>query len=156
MDSFDRKILAELQQNGRIFLTELSDKIGISLSPCQRRLKLLEQNGVICAYQASVAPEKIGLHFSAVVFVEVREGTLSQLQAFENALQDIPQIVQAQRLFGKPDYMLQVVCESLENFQTLYDQKLATLPNILRLSSTLVMKEVVPKRGLPLNDGASL
>ncbi|TCP97311.1 AsnC family transcriptional regulator [Cricetibacter osteomyelitidis] len=150
MDSFDRKILAELQQNGRISLTELSDKIGISLSPCQRRLKLLEQNGVICDYQANVNPEKVGLHFSAIVFVEIREVTLPQLQAFENALHDIPQIIQAQRLFGKPDYMLQIVCENLAAFQTLYDKKLATLPNILRLSSTLVMKEIVAKRGLPL------
>ncbi|AUI66016.1 MULTISPECIES: Lrp/AsnC family transcriptional regulator [Glaesserella] len=150
MDRIDRKILAEMQKNGRISLTELADKIGISLSPCQRRVKQLEQNGVIQGYQTVIDPKAVGLDFSAIVFVTLKNVVMDDVAKFELALQDLPEIIQAQRLFGDIDYILHIVTPSLESFQLFYDKKLTSLPNVLRLSSTLVMKEVVPKRALPL------
>lgn len=72
MDNLDKKILAHIQKNGRISLTELSDKVGLSISPCQRRLKQLEDSGVISGYRAEVNPERIGLNFSAIVFVKMK------------------------------------------------------------------------------------
>ena len=150
MDRTDRKILAELQTDGRLSITELADRVGLSLSPCHRRLRALEESGVIVGYRAILAPSELGLNFSAIVFVSLREVTRQAVGDFEAALPDIVQIVEAQRLFGDPDYMLHVVARDLPAFQQLYDERLTSLPNVLRLSSTLVMKRVIQDRALPL------
>jgi DNA-binding Lrp family transcriptional regulator len=150
MDDIDRKILAELQQDGRLTVTELSERIGLSLSPCQRRLRALEKEKVIQGYRAAIDPATVGLNFSAIVFATLREGSREQVQSFEDALLDIPEITQAERLFGDPDYMLHVVTRDLKAFQTLYDRSLLALPCVLRLTSTLVMKSIFQNRPLPL------
>ncbi|QQC64174.1 Lrp/AsnC family transcriptional regulator [Paraburkholderia ginsengisoli] len=150
MDDIDRKILAELQQDGRLSVTELSERIGLSLSPCQRRLRALEKAKVISGYRAMIDPASVGLNFSAIVFATLREVTSKNVSAFEGALLGIPEITRAERLFGDPDYMLHVVTQDLKAFQTLYDRSLLALPCVLRLSSTLVMKSICQDRPLPL------
>lgn len=150
MDKVDRKILAELQADGRLSVTELADKIGLSLSPCHRRLRALEQSGVIRGYRAQLDPVQLGLNFSAIVFVTLREGDRDAVASFEAAVIDIPQVVEAKRLFGDPDYFLHVVTRDLPAFQQLYDDELSALPCVLRLTSTLVMKSVIQDRALPL------
>lgn len=150
MDATDRKILAELQKDGRLSATELAERIGLSLSPCHRRVRALEESGVIAGYRANVQPGAVGLNFSAVVFVTLREANGNSVRAFESALPDIVEIISAQRLFGDPDYMLHVVTRDLAAFQVLYDQALSTLPSVLRLTSTLVMKNIFQDRPLPL------
>ncbi|EJN20782.1 MULTISPECIES: Lrp/AsnC family transcriptional regulator [Pseudomonas] len=150
MDRIDLKILAELQADGRLSVTELAERVGLSLSPCHRRVRALEESGVILGYRAQLAPAALGLNFSAMVFATLREGDRRAVEAFEVALQAIPQIVEAQRLFGEPDYLLHVVTGDLPAFQQLYDERLSTLPNVQRLTSTLVMKRVIQDRSLPL------
>ncbi len=150
MNAIDRKILAELQQDARISLTDLAARVGLSLSPCHRRVRALEDSGVISGYRAEVDYAAVGLHFSALVFVVLREGSAGHVRAFEAALVDVQEIVQAQRLFGDPDYLLHVVCRDLEAFRALYDSTLSALPSVQRLSSTLVMKRVLRDRPLPL------
>ncbi|EJM63741.1 transcriptional regulator [Pseudomonas sp. GM50] len=150
MDRIDLKILAELQADGRLSVTELAERVGLSLSPCHRRVRALEESGVILGYRAQLAPAALGLNFSAMVFATLREGDRRAVEAFEVALQAIPQIVEAQRLFGEPDYLLHVVTRDLPAFQQLYDERLSTLPNVQRLTSTLVMKRVIQDRSLPL------
>ncbi|EJM06495.1 transcriptional regulator [Pseudomonas sp. GM102] len=150
MDRIDLKILAELQADGRLSVTELAERVGLSLSPCHRRVRALEESGVILGYRAQFAPAALGLNFSAMVFATLREGDRRAVEAFEVALQAIPQIVEAQRLFGEPDYLLHVVTRDLPAFQQLYDERLSTLPNVQRLTSTLVMKRVIQDRSLPL------
>jgi DNA-binding Lrp family transcriptional regulator len=150
VDRIDRKILAELQKDGRLSVTELADRVGLSLSPCHRRVRALEESGVLLGYRAQLDPSALGLNFSAMVFVTLREGDRPAVEAFESALVDIAQVVDAQRLFGEPDYLLHVITEDLPAFQRLYDDSLSTLPNVQRLTSTLVMKRVVQDRPLPL------
>ncbi|MEJ5082166.1 MULTISPECIES: Lrp/AsnC family transcriptional regulator [unclassified Ochrobactrum] len=150
MDDFDRKILSELQDDGRLSLTDLADRVGLSLSPCHRRVRSLEQAGVIQGYRAHLHPAKVGLNFSAIVFVTLREVNRDAVEVFERAVMAIDEVVQAQRLFGDTDYMLHVMSKDLESFQKLYDTKLTALPSILRLNSTLVMKTVIQNRRLPL------
>lgn len=152
LDRADRKILAELLRDGRQSLTELAEHIGLSLSPCHRRVRALEDAGVIAGYRAELCAKKLGLNFSSIVFVTLREGHHHAVLEFETALQGIAQIVQAQRLFGDPDYLLQIVTTDLPAFQRLYDEHLSRLPNVLRLTSTLVMKAVIESRPLPLPD----
>ncbi|MQT34307.1 MAG: AsnC family transcriptional regulator [Pseudomonas helleri] len=150
MDRIDRKILAELHADGRLSLTELAERVGLSLSPCHRRVRALEESGVILGYRALLAPKELGLSFSAIVFVTLREVTRQAIADFEAAVPQIPQIIEAQRLFGDPDYLLQVITKDLPAFQRLYDEHLTSLPNVQRLVSTLVMKNVINDRVLPL------
>ena len=150
MDRIDRNILAQLQADGRLSLTELADRVGLSLSPCHRRVRALEDSGVILGYRALLAPSELGLNFSAMVFVTLREVTRQAIADFETAVIETSQIVDAQRLFGDPDYLLHVVAADLPAFQQLYDERLTSLPNVQRLTSTLVMKRVIQDRMLPL------
>ena len=150
MDRIDRKILAELQGDGRQSLTDLAERVGLSLSPCHRRVRALEEAGVIKGYRAHLSAPELGLNFSSLVFVTLQEGHQQAVADFEKALPSIPYIVQAQRLFGDPDYLLMVVTADLPAFQKLYDDELSRLPNVQRLTSTLVMKDVITDRLLPL------
>jgi len=151
MDKIDRKILAELQSDGRLSVTELADRVGLSLSPCHRRVRALEQSGAIRGYRARLDPGTLGLNFSAIVFVTLHEGDRRAVESFEAAVVQLPQVVEAQRLFGDPDYLLRVITPDLPAFQQLYDQQLSALPSVRRLMSTLVMKSVVEDRPLPLS-----
>ncbi|MGH4034692.1 Lrp/AsnC family transcriptional regulator [Actinomycetota bacterium Odt1-20B] len=149
MDALDRKILTELQLDGRLTVTELAARVQLSVSPCHRRLRELERAGAIRAYRAVVEPAVVGLHFEALVFVTMQWEDRDTVTAFEEAVADVPHVIQAQRLFGDPDYLLRVATADLAAFQQLYDERLATLPGVQRLTSTLVMKHVVDDRPLP-------
>lgn len=149
MDAIDRKILVELQEDGRLSVTDLASRIGLSVSPCHRRLRELERTGTICGYRATVNAEALGLTFQALVFVTMRQEDRDTLLHFEEAVAKIPQVVQAQRLFGDPDYLLRVFTADLAAYQRLEDDHLAALPGIQRLTSTLVMKQIVDSRPLP-------
>lgn len=150
MDRIDRQILAQLQEDGRLTLTELAGKVGLSLSPCHRRVRELERSGVITGYRAVVDRESVGLAFEALVFVTMREEDRDTLLGFEEAVARIPNVVQAQRLFGDPDYLLRVVTADLNAYANLEDDTLAALPGVQRLTSTLVMKHVVNDRPIPV------
>jgi DNA-binding Lrp family transcriptional regulator len=130
MDALDRKILAALQDDGRLTVTELAAHVGLSISPCHRRLRELERSGAIRGYRAVVDAGAVGL-------------------AFEAGLAGIPNVVHAERLFGDPDYLLRVVTADLAAYQRLQDDRLTSLPGILRMTSTLVMKRIVHDRPLP-------
>jgi DNA-binding Lrp family transcriptional regulator len=146
MDALDRKILAELAQDGRLTVTQLAERVGLSLSPCHRRVRALEESGVIRGYRAELDAAALGLTFTALVFVTLQD--TRSVADFEQAVAEVEHVVQAQRLFGEPDYLLHVVARDLPAFQRLYDQRLTHLPGLLRMTSTLVMKDVVLHRPL--------
>ncbi|MCC2033045.1 Lrp/AsnC family transcriptional regulator [Microbacterium allomyrinae] len=150
MDAIDRKILAELQRDGRQTLTELAERVQLTLSPCHRRVRELEREGVITGYRASIDTNAVGLGFQTLVFVTMREATRDSIRAFEDGVSAIPNVVDAQRLFGEPDYLLRVVAADLDDFQGIYDDQLSALPGMQRLNTTLVMRTVVDDRDLPL------
>jgi len=150
VDEVDRRILAELVRDGRLTITELAERVRLSVSPCHRRLRALERSGVISGYHAQLDAQALGLTFEALVFVTMRAADRDTVAAFERAVADVPHVLQAQRLFGDPDYLLRVIAADLPAFQRLYDEALSTLPGVQRLSSTLVMKSVVETRRLPL------
>ncbi|WP_432057267.1 Lrp/AsnC family transcriptional regulator [Streptomyces sp. bgisy022] len=149
MDDMDRKILAELQLDGRLTVTELAARVRLSVSPCHRRLRELERSGAISGYRAVVDPAAVGLTFEALVFVSMRQEDRETVREFEQAVSDVPEVLEAQRLFGEPDYLLRVVAADLSAYQRLYDERLTTLPGVQRLTSTLVMKHLVKDRPLP-------
>ncbi|MCD2442768.1 Lrp/AsnC ligand binding domain-containing protein [Agromyces sp. SYSU K20354] len=121
-----------------------------SVSPCHRRLKALEHAGVISGYHAHLDPSTVGLNFETLVFVTMHAADRTTVDAFEQAVTEIPQILQAQRLFGDPDYLLRVIAKDLPLSSSCTTNAFATLPGVQRLSSTLVMKSVVEDRPLPI------
>jgi len=149
MDATDRTILALLQHDGRLTLTELAERVQLSVSPCHRRLRALERDGIIMGYRAILDPTALGLTFEALVFVTMRREDRETLLGFEEAVTAIPNVLLAQRLFGDPDYLLRIVTADLAAYQELEDDVLAALPGVQRLNSTLVMKQVVAERPLP-------
>ena len=149
MDRVDRKILAELQRDGRQTITELAARVGLSLSPCHRRLRELEGTGAIRGYRAVIDPAAVDLGFMVLVSVTMRQEDRQTLLAFEAAVGDISAVVEAQRLLGDPDYLLRVATKDIASYQHLEDDQLALLPGVQRLTSTIVMKQVVETRPLP-------
>jgi DNA-binding Lrp family transcriptional regulator len=131
-------------------ITELAGRIPLSVSRCQRRVRELETDGVVRGYHADVDAAAVGLGFAAIVFVTMHQGDQATIADFETRVAATPQIVAAQRLFGDPDYLLRVVAADLDAYRRLYDERLASLPGVQRLTSTLVMKDLVGARGLPL------
>lgn len=131
-------------------VTALADRVHLSVSACHRRLRDLETSGVIAAYRAHLDPAAVDLAFQAIVFVTMREGDSRSLAEFETAVTEIEAVTDAQRLFGQPDYLLRVATKDLDSFRLLYDETLGALPGVLRLSTTLVMKNLLQGRPLPL------
>lgn len=147
MDAIDRKILAVLQSDGRLTVTELAQRVGLSAAPCHRRLRELERDGVIRGYRAVVDGAAVGCGFEVLLAVTIdREGSVA---GFEAGLAELAEVVHAERLFGEPDYYIRVATADLEAFQKLRDERLARLPGVQRLTSTIVMKKIVDNRPLP-------
>jgi DNA-binding Lrp family transcriptional regulator len=130
-------------------------KVGFNLKVASYPVKDCSINvfgGVRCVAGLSCTsrPDALGLNFSAMVFATLRRGDRQAVEALETALLDIPQVVDARRSFGEADYLLHVIPQDLPAFQRLYDESLSTLPNVQRLTSTLVMMRVIHDRPLPL------
>ncbi len=150
MDKIDRAILAELQADGRLTVTELADRVRLTPGPCHRRLRDLDRSGIITGYRAIVNPAAVGMGFEALVQITLERGDAGTVDSFEAALAELPQVRHAERLFGDPDYLLRVAARDLDSFATLRDQELATLPGVHRLTSTIVMKRIIDNRPVPL------
>lgn len=147
MDAIDRQILAVLQAEGRITLTELAERVRLSVSRCQRRVRDLEADGAIRGYRAVVDAATLGFGFEVLVFATLDRPDV--VPEFEAALGEIPEVVEAQRLFGEPDYLVRVVSADLASYQELYETVLIRLPGVRGLNSTIVMKQAVGPRPLP-------
>ncbi len=150
VDTIDRKIIAELQAEGRLTVTELAQRVGLSVAPCHRRLRELERTGAIRGYRAVVDPAAIGLGFEVLVQVTMDREDAATVAEFERGLAQIAEVRHAERLFGDPDYLLRVATADIAAYQTLRDTQLATLPGVGRLTSTIVMKRIVEERPYPL------
>ena len=147
IDAIDRKILAVLQSDGRITVTDLARQVNLSVSRCLRRLRELESAAVILGYRAEVDGDALDVGFEALLFVTLQD--VSRLDEFDEQLAAIPNVVEAQRLFGEPDCLIRVVTKDLASYQQLYEQRLSRLPGVQRISSTIIIKDVVPRRPLP-------
>ncbi|WP_081801656.1 Lrp/AsnC family transcriptional regulator [Arthrobacter sp. 9MFCol3.1] len=150
IDAIDRSILRYFKSDGRMTATALAAKVGLTVAPCHRRLRDLEAAGIIRGYRADIDPAAVGLGFEAIVFVTLRQVDRSTMEIFESRVAGNPNIVEAQRLFGSPDYLLKVIAEDLPSYQRFYDSELTSLPGVERLTSTLVMKNLKANAGPPV------
>lgn len=129
-------------------VTALAGEVGLTVAPCHRRLRDLEASGVISGYRAVLDPAKVGLGFQALVFVTLRDR--QNMLAFEREVAAIPEIVEASRLFGEPDFLLRVMAADLPSYQHFYDDVLVGLAGVEKLTSTIVMKSLKGAGILPV------
>jgi DNA-binding Lrp family transcriptional regulator len=140
MDAIDRRIIAELQRDGRLSNVELADRIGLSPAPCLRRVRRLESGGVIRGYAARIDPSAIGRGFEVLVNVDLTRKDRATFEAFENAVAALEEVVEIRRMFGLPDYLLRVATDSIESYETLVSTRLGDVPGVDKLDSHITMK----------------
>jgi Lrp/AsnC family transcriptional regulator, leucine-responsive regulatory protein len=148
MDAIDRDILRHLQEDGRMSNLDLARAIKLSPTPTLRRVRELERRGAIRGYRAIVDPEAVQRSFQVLVWIDLVQGTREVIEAFERALLDIPEVVEAQRLFGEPDYLVRVAVRDSDEYERLYTTRLAAMPGVLKARSQIAMKTI--KHGLTL------
>jgi DNA-binding Lrp family transcriptional regulator len=146
VDDIDRMILSVVETDGRITITELAQRVSISTPACHRRLHALEEGGAIRGYRAVIDPHAVGASFEVLIQVTMDREDAATITAFEEALVQVAEVRDAERLFGDPDYLLRVATADIESYQRLRDEALATLPGVRRLTSTIVMKRIVDGR----------
>ncbi|MGK4579151.1 Lrp/AsnC family transcriptional regulator [Kitasatospora sp. HPMI-4] len=148
MDQIDRAILRELQKDGRLTNQELAQRVGLTASPCMRRVRQLEQDGVIEGYRAIVNPHAVGRGFEVLVSVERDTRSVA---AFEDELLAIPDVVEAYRLMGSPGCLLRVAVADLAAYEKLWIERLTTLTGATAVNSQIIMKPIKQQGGLPVD-----
>jgi DNA-binding Lrp family transcriptional regulator len=142
MDSVDRAILEHLERNGRLTNVELAALVGLSPSPCLRRVQHLERTGVIAGYHARIDPAAAGRGFEVVVLVDMMLKDRATVMAFEDRVSELPEVVECRRMFGVPDYLLWVAVGDQVAYEAFLIDRLAALPGVARMTSQLTMKLV--------------
>lgn len=148
LDAIDRRIVTELQTDGRLSNVELAERIGLSPSPCLRRVKRLEKEGYIEGYRAALARDRVGLSFSAFVGVKLEGHANAPAVAFEKAVVAMPEVVACHLVSGEADYMLEVVVPDLAEYRSFLVDKLLELPIVREVRSNIAIQTL--KAGAPL------
>jgi Lrp/AsnC family leucine-responsive transcriptional regulator len=150
LDAFDRKILAALQRDGRLSNVQLAEEIGLSPSPCLRRVRMLEEAGVIRGYQAILARDEVGLGMTIFVGIKVERHTDERAEAFRQAVTALPEVISAFLVSGESDFLLQVVVPDLRAYDRFVTGKLLKLPGVSDIRSNFAINTVKAPGPLPL------
>ena len=150
LDRIDRKLLALLQSDARISNAELAEKVNLSPTPCLRRLRKLEKEGWIEGYFAKLNEKQLGFEIAAMVFVKLGKNTKSNGEAFEHALETLPEVTECCVVAGAHDYVLRVVTRSLRDYEYFLKERLATVKQVADLESLIILNRKVSKSELPL------
>ncbi len=149
LDLIDRKILAELQADGRMTNVELSRRVGISAPPCLRRVRVLEQSGFIEAYHARLNASALGYEVTVFAMVSLRRQAGAELEDFEARCRDWPLVRECHMLNGEIDFLLKCVAPNLLAFQSFLTDELTALPNVSNVKTSLVIRSAKDQPGVP-------
>ena len=150
LDAIDRKILGLLQADGRTTMQELADKVGLSVSPCHRRVKLLEQRGVITRYIATVDQKSLGLHVSVFISIKLARQKEEDLDRFAKAISGWDEVLECYLMTGNRDYLLRVVAADLSSYEAFLKNKLTRLDGIASIESSFALSQVKYSIALPV------
>jgi Lrp/AsnC family leucine-responsive transcriptional regulator len=150
LDAVDRKILVHLQANGRMSLAELADKVGLSASPCLRRVRMLEKAGVISRYVAVLDQRAVGLPVSVFVSIKLERQKQDALDRFAKAIERWPEVLECYLMTGPRDYWLRVVVPDLAAYERFVKQKLTRLEGIASIESSFALEQVKYTNVLPV------
>ena len=149
-DRTDRRILELLQQDGRLANVELAEQVALSPSPCLRRVRALEQSGVIKRYVALLDPAQVGLALLAYVSVKLEKRGKMPIDAFSHAVRSWPEVVACYAMTGDMDYLLRVQVEDLDHFSRFVMNQLLKQPGVLDVRSNFVLERIKETTALPL------
>ena len=150
MDTIDRRILSELQYNADLSMQELGDRVGLSHTPCWRRVKRLEERGIVKRRVALLDAEQLDLAVNVFVNVSLRRHQENALNRFETAVQDVPEVVECYSVSGETDFLLRVVVADVTAYERLVKATLVHLPEVGNLTSTFALRQVKYTTALPL------
>lgn len=151
LDQIDRKIIKALQDNARLSSQELSERVGISTSPCWRRVKALEEAGVITRYVTLVDPEALGLSISIFTNVSLDKQIETALETFQKAVRKRPEVMECYLMTGDFDYLLRVVVGSLHDYERFLLDHLTKIPGVASIKSSFALKQVKYTTALPVS-----
>jgi DNA-binding Lrp family transcriptional regulator len=151
LDRYDKLILEELQKDGRISNVQLANAVNLSESACLRRVRSLEESGMIDRYAALINQQKAGLPGNVFVHIGLQREEGRELAAFEDAVKNIPEVMECYLMTGEFDYLLRVVVSDMADFERLHRDALTRLPGVARVNSSVTIRTVQKKTELPLH-----
>tara|TARA_R100001129_G_scaffold172766_1_gene143691 strand:- start:420 stop:884 length:465 start_codon:yes stop_codon:yes gene_type:complete len=150
LDEIDRQLLQELQAEGRVTNVELARRVGLTAPPCLRRVRALEDEGVIRGYHADLEPSKLGFAIVVFAMVSLKSQAESALREFEEAMMDLPEVREVHMLNGEIDFVLKIVSRDLQSFQEFLTSKLTPAPNVASVKTSLTIRTSKYTPGVPL------
>ncbi|MCB1751587.1 MAG: Lrp/AsnC family transcriptional regulator [Gammaproteobacteria bacterium] len=151
LDRYDRRILEVLQHDGRISNQELADRIGLSQSPCLRRVRALEESALITGYRALVDAKKLGLNLLALIHISMDRHTPERFANFDKIVSSLPEVLECLLITGQDaDYQLKVVVQDMDAYQTLLLDRITRIEGVTGVHSSFVLRQVVNRTAVPL------
>lgn len=152
LDGYDRRILEVLQDEGRITNQELADRIGLSPSPCLRRVRALEEAGVIAGYHAVLDPKALGLDLMALLSISMDRHTPERFAGFESAVANMPEVLECLLITGREaDYQLKVIVRGMDHYQELLLERITRIEGVSGVHSSFVLRRVMQRTRLPVS-----
>ncbi|MER6141994.1 Lrp/AsnC family transcriptional regulator [Streptomyces sparsogenes] len=145
IDAVDREILFHLRRDGRLTNVELAKRVGLTAPPCLRRVKRLEEAGVITGYRAVINPEALARGLEVLIDVEIYAQDRKSFEEFEDTVASFEEVIEFRRMYGRPDYFIRVAVADHAAYEAFLTGKLSGLPAVRRLESHLTMKEIKTK-----------
>lgn len=151
LDKFDKQILQILQADGRVSNQELAEQIGLSPSPCLRRVKALEEAGLIIGYHAQLEPKLLGYRLMALIHISMDQHTPERFSNFEREISVIPEVLECLLITGQSaDYQLKVLVADMDAYQELLLHRISRISGVTGMHSSFVLRKVVDKRAIPV------
>ncbi len=151
LDRYDRQILTILQHDGRISNQDLADRIGLSPSPCLRRVRTLEESGLIAGYRAHLDAKRLGLTLTALIGISMDQHTPERFANLEASVADIPEVLECLLITGQQsDYQLKVVVRDMDAYQDLLLNKLTRITGVTGVHTSFVLRKVIDRSALPV------
>lgn len=150
MDQIDKKIIRALQSDGKITIGELAEKVGLSQSPCARRVRLLEKAGIIKGYTAVIDQSKVGLPISAFASIKLERQSEDNLDRFAEAVSSWPEVVDCYLMTGQRDYLMRIVTSDLASYERFLKDKLTRLEGVASIETSFALVQIKRSEALPI------
>ena len=151
LDQIDRRLLAELQDDGRITNVELANRVGLTAPPCLRRVRSLEDSGVIKGYHAELDASRLGFAITVFAMVSLKSQAEDALRQFEDHMRGLPEVRECHMLNGEIDFILKIVSRDLQSFQEVLTSKLTPAPNVASVKTSLTIRTAKQLPGVPID-----
>jgi len=151
LDQIDRHLLAELQDDGRMTNVDLAAKVGLTAPPCLRRVRALEEAGVIKGYHADLDASKLGFAITVFAMVSLKSQAEEALRGFEDHMKRLPEVRECHMLNGEIDFILKIVSKDLQSFQEFLTSKITPAPNVASVKTSLTIRTAKQVPGVPLD-----